>query len=128
MTLDQNCLESGEIAGLEIQVGMLAVGRERGDVGVRGSNRWRNRILDRGRWGIAGDGAVGEGEAGIGRRVELQDVDVVELAAVEGDAVGAAHHKLMREGCRQSRPGARSPYARSSRGEWAGARYVGVAC
>ena len=98
-----------EIVGLQIQVRMLVVGRNGDYVRGGGSYGWRNRILDRRRWGIGGSAiatvAVDQGEARILRWVELQDVDVVELAAVEGDAVGAAHHELTREAIRKAEAG-----------------------
>src|SRR6202044_301026 len=95
-----------EIVGLQIQVRMPVVGRNGDYVSRRGSNGWRNRILDRRRWSIGRSAiaavTVDQGKARVFRWVELQDVDVVELAAVEGDAVRAAHHELTWEVIRKA--------------------------
>ena len=102
-------LGDGEIPGLEIQVRMLSRRAE-----LR--RRWRSRRNRRPKpdsrswplghcWACSSRLPLKRREAGIGRRVELQDVDVVELAAIEADAIAAAHDQLMRKAIGKADPG-----------------------
>src|ERR1700679_3560432 len=101
-------LGESQIPRLQIKVGMLAAGRYRDDIRDGRGEGGRDWILQ-GRHRSVGRSAVTtvaveQTKARVIRRVELQDIDVIELPRVVTDAVASAHHHLMRQAIGEPEP------------------------
>src|ERR1700733_8242602 len=101
-------LGESQIPRLQIKVGMLSAGRYRHDI-RDGRREGRRDWIRQGRHRSVGRSAVTavaveQTKARVIRRVELQDIDVVELPGVVTDAVASAHYHQMRQAIGKPEP------------------------
>src|SRR5438270_11666052 len=82
-----------KIPVLNVCVGMAAIGRKRYRIEDRigGKERRRNRILNRRDW-IRG--RICHGDTASGRRVQLQNINVVKLTAEIEDSIAGANDRV----------------------------------
>ena len=91
-----------QIPVLDVRIGVKRVGRKSDGIEERIS-----RIQGRGDRVLDGcdriERRIGDGETACSGRIQLKDIDVVELSAEIKDAVTATQHPVREPGCKRSR-------------------------